>query len=137
MTSLYNQRMSLVVPESMILQANQLALIAGESALDINTFDKADYKDKDSNAYAVCSAAIKPVVLNLLSVRLAELSLPSHALSASIDMAQQALDSIVMYDETGVAASPNTIIVALNDEPLSILDALGLIRFFDDTGDSI
>lgn len=41
--SQYSHRMTLAVPESLMTQANQLALIAGESPVDVNTFTNANW----------------------------------------------------------------------------------------------
>lgn len=136
MTTLYNQRMTLIVPEGLIPQANQLALIAGESALDVETFGIADYYDVTGNNYAVCSSVIKPIVLTLLDIKLADLELPSHAISANVSAAQEIMDKLVFY-ATGVEPSPEIVIITLEKEPMTILDELGLMRFFEDIDDSI
>ena len=131
MTSQYNQRMSLAVPEALIHQANQLALVAGEFELDVLTFGAANYEDESGNRYAVCSAAIKPIVLGLLGVNLSDLELPSHAADADAVLAQQALDKLVFFD-VDVRANPEHIFIALDNEPLSVFEALGLTLVVED-----
>lgn len=51
----YKHRMSLAVPQTLIPQANQLALIVGENPDDDKTFTSANWQDKDGSLYAVCS----------------------------------------------------------------------------------
>ena len=73
----YTHRMSLAVPQAYMPQANQLALITGISAAYVNTFTG---QDRDGNLYAVCSTAIKPLVLGMLGIKLSSIPLPSHAI---------------------------------------------------------
>ena len=46
--------LTIIVPESLILQANQLALAVGTSEDDVNTFQTADWTDGAAN-FSVCS----------------------------------------------------------------------------------
>lgn len=119
----YTHRMSLVVPQAHMTQANQLALIAGESLDDVNTFTQASYQDGEGNKYAVCSTVIKPIVLSLLSTPLADS--PLQADGADVTQAQAAMDKVVMYAE-GVTATPDSIYIAIDYDPLVFFDSLGL-----------
>lgn len=121
----YSHRMTLAVPEDLMPQANNLALIAGLSAADINTFTAANWQDKDGNLYAVCSTVIKPVVLGLFGVSLADITLPAHAINADVAAAQQALDKVVMYKQ-GDKASTTRIMCAIDFEPLAAIEDMGL-----------
>lgn len=122
----YTHRMTLIVPESLIPQANQLALIAGESPDDVNTFTHANWQDEDGNLYAVCSTAIKPVVLGLFGINLSDITLPNHAINADVSAAQQALDKVVMYKQ-GDKASTASIMCAIDFEPLQAFTDMGLM----------
>ena len=115
--------MSLVVPEQMIPQANQLALIAGESPYDDQTFTQANWQDADGNLYAVCSTVIKPIVLAMFGTPVADTGLTAEG--ADFTQAQIAMDSAVMYSE-GVKATNDKIIIAIDVEPLEIFERLGL-----------
>lgn len=119
----YTHRMTLVVPKSLMSQANQLALIAGESPEDVNTFTQANYQDADSNLYAVCSTVIKPIVLSLLNIPLADS--PLQAEGANLELAQQAMDKVVMYEQ-GVTAKHDSIYIAIDYDPLEFFENLGL-----------
>lgn len=119
----YTHRMTLVVPESLIPQANQLALIAGESPDDIHTFTQTSYQDIDGNLYAVCSTVIKPIVLSLLSTPLADSVLQADG--ANLTLAQAAMDKVVMYAD-GVTAMPEHIYIAIDIEPHEFFELVGL-----------
>lgn len=135
----YTHRMTLVVPGQLMSAANQLALIAGESPDDVNTFTQVSYQDSAGNLYAVCSTVIKPIVLSLLTTPLADS--PLQAEGADINQAQQAMDVAVMYAE-GMTATPDTIVIAIDIEPMTVFEALGLsmianeIDMFDMTNES-
>lgn len=121
----YIHRITIAVPEQYINITNQLALVAGESSADINTFSQASWQDKDGNKYAVCSAVVKPVVLSLYQSKLSELELPEFKQQADIEQAQQALDMMVLYDGTQQVAT-DTIMCAVDYDPLPTLEAMGL-----------
>lgn len=121
----YIHRITVAVPEAYINIANQLALIAGEFPADINTFRQASWQDKDGNKYAVCSAVAKPVVLSIYHSKLSELELPEFKQEANIEQAQQALDMMVLYDGTQQVTT-NTIMCAVDYDPLPTLEAMGL-----------
>ena len=127
----YRHRMTLVVPELFINQANNLALIVGESSNDINTFLHADWKDVDGNLYAVCSTAIKPIVLTTFGLNLADFPLRQHAVSADVEQAQFALDKVMLYS-AGMPLSISNIYVAIDIEPLQFFNDLGLVSIHDE-----
>ena len=121
----YKHRMTLAVPEALMPQANQLALIAGESPDDVNPFAAANWQDADGNLYAVCSTVIKPVVLGMFGINLSNITLPTHAVNADVVAAQQALDKVVMYKQ-GDKASTANIMCAIDFEPLQAFSDMGL-----------
>jgi len=121
----YIHRITVAVPEQYINIANQLALIAGESSADINTFSQASWQDKDGNKYAVCSAVAKPVVLTIYNSKLSELELPEFKQEANIEQAQQALDMMILYDGTQQVTT-DTIMCTVDYDPLPTLEAMGL-----------
>lgn len=121
----YKHRMTLAVPDSLISQANQLALIVGESSDDDKTFAHANWQDSDGNLYAVCSTVIKPKVLSMYGISLSNITLPAHAINADVVAAQQALDKVVMYKQ-GDKASTANIMCAIDFEPLQAFTDMGL-----------
>ena len=122
----YKHRMSLAVPQALIGKANQLALIVGVSEHDDKTFTTANWQDANGNLYAVCSTVIKPVVLGLFGISLADITLPDHAVNADVSAAQQALDKVVMYKQ-GDKASTAKIMCAIDFEPLAAFADMGLM----------
>ena len=121
----YKHRMSLAVPQALMTKANQLALIVGVSEYDDKTFTTTNWQDASGNLYAVCSTAIKPVVLGLFGVSLSNITLPAHAINADVVAAQQALDKVVMYKQ-GDKASTAKIMCAIDFEPLQAFSDMGL-----------
>ena len=119
----YKHRMSLVVPELLVPQANHLALIAGESPYDDQTFTQANWQDADGNLYAVCSTVIKPIVLAMFGTPVADTGLTAEG--ADVLLAQQAMDAAIMYSD-GVKASPDNIFIAIDVEPMRFFEGLGL-----------
>lgn len=119
----YTHRMTLAVPESLIDAANQLALIAGESADDVNTFATANWQDADGNLYAVCSTVVKPIVLTLFGQSIDDSKLTDD--NADKTLAQQALDAAVMFSD-GIRATTDSIVIAVDVEPLTALEQMGL-----------
>lgn len=109
----YTHRMSLVVPKHMMPAANQLALVAGESPDDVNTFTTANWADKEGNLYAVCSTVIKPIVLSMFGQ------------VVSNGDAQSAMDIAVMYEQ-GMTASSDKIVIGVDIDPRSLFSELGL-----------
>lgn len=134
MTTQYTHRMSLVVPEPLMAAANQLALIAGESPDDVNTFTDANWQDSDGNKYAVCSTVIKPIVLSLLNTPLSDSVLKSDF--ADLTLAEQAMSSIVLFGAETVVSN-NKIIVGIDIEPLAMFAALGIETADSDSMDGI
>lgn len=126
--SQYTHRMTLAVPEQHMAIANQLALIAGESADDVNTFITANWQDKDGNLYAVCSTVIKPIVLSLLGQDVSDSILQAEG--ADLTQAQQAMDMLDMYVD-GAKASPDKISIAIDVEPMVFFDDIGLTAVVD------
>lgn len=127
--SQYKHRMTLVVPEAFMPQANQLALIAGESPDDVNTFTTADYQDNEGNFYAVCSAVIKPIVLSMFGRPVSDS--PLTAEGADVSQAQQAMDVAVMYEQD-MTATPDKIVIAIDIDPMTVFESLGLALVADD-----
>lgn len=121
----YKHRMSLAVPQAIMPQANQLALIVGVSSDDDKTFTAANWQDKDGNLYAVCSTVIKSVVLGLFGISLTNITLPAHAINGDVTAAQQAMDKVVMYEQ-GVTVTPDSIYIGIDIEPLLFFEQIGL-----------
>lgn len=119
----YKHRITLIVPESMLDIANQLALIAGESSEDVNTFSSVGWQDVYGNRYAVCSAAVKPIVLSILGKPIIDSGLTADG--ADFEKAQEAMSNSVVYKEN-VLANQEKILIAVDVEPLFFISDAGL-----------
>ena len=62
----YTARITIAVPVDLMPQANQLALLIGESPADVNTFTAARYT-KDGVDYALSSTACVPRIVGYLT----------------------------------------------------------------------
>ena len=117
--------LTIAVPESLIAQANQLALAIGTSEDDVNTFRIADWTDGTSN-FAVCStrsvdkifdyvAAVDVTDNPLLAEGLAELSFVTVTTDA------EGGQTVTGNDSTKIR-------VLVDMEPFAALELLGLHR---------
>ena len=125
MTTLYQQRATIAVPEPLIAEGNQLALALGESAADDQTFTTASYQDASGNLYAVCSTVARPIFAQMAGQLL---QAPDHA--PDMDLAA-ATRSQALLQINGGKATPDVIAVILGGRLESAQDhiaALGLER---------
>ena len=125
MTTLYQQRATIAVPEPLIAEGNQLALALGESAADDQTFTTASYQDASGNLYAVCSTVARPIFAQMAGQLL---QAPDHA--PDMDLAA-ATRSQALLQINGGKATPDVIAVILGGRLESAQDhiaALGLSR---------
>ena len=124
----YTYRVTIVVPETHMADANQLALVVGESVNDDRTFLSADWRDASDNAYALTSTVATP---NLLAKMGTTLEAPPHAAEADLEAAgrARALLHIVTTSEAISAATgyPMTTAEApVRAAPDAILAIVGL-----------
>lgn len=123
----YIKRVTIAVPESVIADANQLALCLGESAADDQTFETAQWQDDDGNLYAVAST----VATDSFQTRAGQpLQAPNHAPDADVKAASRAQAMLEIGSmDTPFSAFPDRIaaIVGESDEMASgHLEALGV-----------
>src|SRR5690554_1597122 len=116
MTTQYQQRATIAVPEAHIFDGNQLALALGESSADDRTFGTPLWQDADGNLYSVCSTVAKPIFAQNAGQ---PLQAPSFAPDADLEAATRAQALLVIEDRTSgdpvpVQASPDHIAVILD-----------------------
>lgn len=58
----WTRTLTVIVPESLIVQANQLALAIGTSEDDVNTFRQADWTDGTSNYAVAHTSAVDQIM---------------------------------------------------------------------------
>src|SRR5690554_2576250 len=124
MTTQYQQRVTIAVPEAHIFDGNQLALALGESSADDQTFTAVNWQDADGNLYALASTVAKPVFVELASQ---PLQAPAHTPDVDIEAATRAQMMVSINDKP---AGPDRVAVILGDRLESAMDhieALGLV----------
>lgn len=117
--------LTIAVPESLIAQANKLALSIGTSEDDVNTFQTADWTDGTGN-FAVCSTRAVDKILDYVSVVDAtDNPLLAEGLAAlSFVTVTTDADGV----ETITGNDPSKIRVIVDMEPFAALSLLGLHR---------
>jgi hypothetical protein len=125
-------RLTIVVPEALITQANNLALIIGEAEADLSTFKTAGWVDSNGDKYAVCSGVFQPESMSILKDGVSE-EKPKHAEKANKKLAKDALKICKEYKpkmgkESVISAEKSSMILIADEDPLSALAALGLSR---------
>lgn len=111
----YKYRVTISCPIDFIEEGNQLALAAGESTDDVNTFTVANYEDVDGNLYAVCSTVVKQAFIDYLS----------DGVPDANELAQAAFDSLVVLDDSN-ELSTTGMTMCINDSAVDALSLMGL-----------
>lgn len=121
----WTHTLTIVVPEGLMSQANQLALAVGTSDDDVNTFTSADWTDGTSH-YAVCSTRAVDVIFTYFG---------AVDTTGNPDLADAMAATVfvgITTDTDGVTTltnnDPTKIRVVTDIEPLSALVTLGLTR---------
>lgn len=105
--------LTIAVPESLIAQANQLALTIGTSEDDVNTFRTADWTDGTSN-YAVAHTVAVEQIMDYFGLLPAELA-------ANVVFPTVEGEGLIGSDMTKIQ-------VFVDQEPFHVLSILGLAR---------
>ena len=114
----YTARITIAVPVDLMPQANQLALLIGESPADVNTFTQARYT-KDGVDYAVSSTACVPRVVGYLTE-----GLPHDPDSGDILNPNDA--DLLQAGAAFQAIQQGLILVSTNVDPSAAIDELGI-----------
>ena len=114
----YTSRITIAVPTDLMPQANQLALLIGESPADVNTLTQARYT-KDGIDYALSSSACVPRVVSYLTE-----GLPHDPDSGDILNPNDA--NLLAAGEAFVAIQQGLILVSTNVDPSAAIDELGV-----------
>lgn len=114
----WTHTLTVVVPESLIAQANQLALALGTSEDDVNTFRQADWTDGTGN-FAVAHTQAVEQIMGYFAIIPAELQygvvFPTMSVSA------EGITTLTGSDMTKIQ-------VFVDQEPFHVLSILGLAR---------
>lgn len=121
-------RVTIVCPEALIPDANQLAMVYGYGPADAQTFGAATWQDTAGNLYAVASTVARdtfPATASAAPVR------PAWDADSMIDMAaaKAAWGALVVYDpEAPVQADPARILAVIHDDAHEALALAGVER---------
>lgn len=117
--------LTIAVPESLIAQANQLALVIGTSEDDVNTFQSADWTDGVDN-FAVCSTRAVDKIFDYVNAVDTTGNTELAEGLASLSFVTAATDEQGVQTITG--NDPTKIRVVVDMEPFAALELLGLHR---------
>jgi hypothetical protein len=120
----YTRRVTIVCPEAMTADANQLALVLGESPADDQTFGTPRYEDASGNLYAVSSARVKEDFENDAATTLLA---PAHSPEADLTAAERAQAVLYIYGQHGTeGAAPGRLWALVEPVPGDAKAALEL-----------
>ena len=114
----WTHTLTVVVPESLMAQANQLALAIGTSEDDVNTFLSADWTDSTSN-YAVAHTQAVEQIMDYFALIPAELQ--SGVVFPVMSVSAEVITTLTGSDTTKIQ-------VFVDQEPFHVLSILGLAR---------
>ena len=120
----YVMRVTIFVPETMIADANQLALCLGQSAADVHTFGAATWQDAGGNLYAVASTLATGTFVTSATSQIAA---PDFAPDADLTAAGRAQAALVIYDQQApVQADPSHILAIIHDDAQAAISLAGV-----------
>lgn len=121
----WTHTLTIIVPDVLIAQANQLALAVGTSEADVNTFTSADWTDGTAN-FSVCSTRAVDNIFDYYGAvdttdnpLLAEALVNTAFVQFSTD--EEGVTTITGNDSTKIR-------VVVDVEPFAALELLGLYR---------
>lgn len=116
-------RATIAVCETLMDEANALALIVGESEADFQTFTHAGWEDSSGNKFACASSVVKPSITDIAT---RTLSAPDYAPDADVTAAETAQAALVLWSGDGAKPQAQTgkITAYIHDDELTALQAL-------------
>ena len=114
----WTHTLTVIVPEYLIAQANQLALTIGTSEDDVNTFQSADWTDGSSN-YAVAHTVAVEQIMDYFA--LVPVELQSGVVFPTMSVSAEGITTLTGSDMTKIQ-------VFVDQEPFHVLSILGLAR---------
>ena len=114
----WTRTLTVIVPESLIAKANQLALAIGTSEDDVNTFRTADWTDGTGN-YAVAHTQAVEQIMEYFA--LVPVELASGVVFPTISISPEGIAALTGSDMTRVQ-------VFMDAEPFAVFSLLSLTR---------
>ena len=117
-------RITVSCPQSLIPQANQLAMCLALSEADSRTYGALNWQDADGNLYAACSFMAQE---HWILFAQSPLVRPDWDTGKIIDMdAAAEAQAALVYSTEAIAASPNALTAIGGMEGIEALEAMGL-----------
>ena len=110
--------LTIAVPESLMVQANQLALAIGTSEDDVSTFRSADWIDGTSNYAVAHTQAVEQIMEYFAHV---PTELASGVVFPTISISTEGITALTGSDMTKIQ-------VFVDQDPFYVLDLLGLVH---------
>ena len=114
----WTRTLTVIVPEALMAQANQLALAIGTSEDDVNTFRSADWTDGTSN-YAVANTRAVEQIMEYFAMVPVELA--SGVVFPTMSASTEGVTTLTGSDMTKVQ-------VFMDAEPFAVFSLLSLTR---------
>lgn len=114
----WTHTLTVVVPESLMDQANQLALAMGTSEDDVNTFRTADWTDGVTN-YAVANTQAVEQIMDYFA--LIPVELQYGVVFPTMSVSAEGITTLIGSDMTKIQ-------VFVDQDPFYVLSLLGLAR---------
>lgn len=114
----WTHTLTVIVPESLIPQGNQLALAMGTSPDDVNTFRSADWTDGVSN-YAVAHTVAVEQIMDYFALMPVELQ--SGVVFPTMSISTEGVTTLTDSDMTKIQ-------VFVDCKPFAVFSMLGLSR---------
>ena len=125
----YVMRVTIAVPEGIVEEANDLAMVLGQGPNDAYTFRDPTWEDVEGNIYSLASTPIKP---SFYTEALSALSRPEWDESpyrVNMSAANRAQDKLVIYNPLSpVTVTTSSILAVIDDDPRSSAIVMGLTR---------
>ena len=128
MSTPYIYRLTCAVPEALIAAANHLAVAIGESAGDFESFQSADWVDTQGNKYAVSSMQCTQTLFQYAGGMLQRRDFAPEDWSFELASFAQSKIALWMGEGTIPTADPAKIVGIVMDDPLQVVNMLGLAR---------
>ena len=114
----WTHTLTVIVPESLMAQANQLALAMGTSPDDVNTFRSADWTDGTANFAVAHTQAVEQIMEYFAQV---PVELASGVVFPTISTSAEGVTSLSSCDMTKIQ-------VFVDCEPFAVFSLLNLAR---------
>ena len=117
-------RITIVCPEALITDANQLAMVLGLTVSDVNTYSTPTYQDGDSALYSAASFLASQVWIDKAKSLLVR---PRWDEDSIIDMvAAKRAQQVLIISETTLQAHSDKITACIGGDGLTAIASMGL-----------